>query len=116
MKQYRFIDWKNVIVSAENYPAVEKLLADAVWESVPTPHENGMVIAPRPKSYDAQDEQGIQVIYALAPYVAFPSKVILEVTDHDAMTPDGLKKWLHIKYDGNGGVSQEESAPHVWDA
>ncbi len=97
---YREITAHNIVVSEQDYPRVEALLQDAGYPVIPTKCDNGIFVFPK---FD-EPKQDIQALKDLAPYIITKGKIIVEV--QGAKPP---KTWLHLLFDGNGGVQEMET-------
>lgn len=113
--EYREISYM-LLVAPSDLEQVKLLLASHSWEiySQATCAASGLVnIQPRPVPPDHQSREGMQVLWDLAPYVQAESRAILEIRRE----PKPWEPvWLHLTYDGKGGVSEQETPAHQWDA
>lgn len=117
--KFRTIDARNTVVSAEHYPAVENILNAAGWEPMPTTRQDGTIfINPR---IDTAKES-IQVLLDLAPYIVRGVDVLHQGTpDPDPECQVILERdtwprtWLHLIYDGRGGVIEKVTSAHHWE-
>ncbi len=121
--KYRNIDARNTVVSEGNYTKVKQILEAAGWNPMPTNRKQGDVFI-NPVMDEAKED--IQALRDIAPYIerghdvfyqetpeSNPDcQIILEIEHGSPFNP---KTWLHLIYDGKGGVKEIESPAHQWD-